>query len=183
MLESSRRPADFLWLLFVACTVLIILSPLSPAPFLSSPLSFSLVYLWSRLNPNVRLSLFGVVQVPSTPRRRPADRPDHRAIPALRAGDLLVGAQFVFLSRRRRRAGDSDRALRASICTGRRRPRRFTSSTTSGTRSARAAAATGSRRPKCCAFAVPQPRRRRRHQIVGAIERAARPQAPVVAEQ
>jgi len=72
MLESSRRPADFLWLLFVACTVLIILSPLSPAPFLSSPLSFSLVYLWSRLNPNVRLSLFGVVQVPSTPRRRPA---------------------------------------------------------------------------------------------------------------
>ncbi|CAD6575304.1 MAG: hypothetical protein CYPHOPRED_005678 [Cyphobasidiales sp. Tagirdzhanova-0007] len=39
------------------------LSPLSPAPFLSSPLSFTLVYLWSRLNPSVRLSLFGVVTI------------------------------------------------------------------------------------------------------------------------
>lgn len=73
-----------------------ILSPLSPSPFLSSPLSFTvsprpcfpavryrlsdplelvadptspspaltqLVYLWSRLNPLVRLSLFGIITI------------------------------------------------------------------------------------------------------------------------
>ncbi|KAI9611936.1 hypothetical protein H4Q26_008022 [Puccinia striiformis f. sp. tritici PST-130] len=40
-----------------------LLSPLSPAPFLSAPLSFTLVYLWARLNSNVRLSLFGVITI------------------------------------------------------------------------------------------------------------------------
>ncbi|KAI5481266.1 hypothetical protein MNV49_004888 [Pseudohyphozyma bogoriensis] len=59
MLEESTfhgRRADYVWLL-------IILSPLSPSPFLSSPLSFTLVYLWSRLNPTVRLSLFGIITI------------------------------------------------------------------------------------------------------------------------
>jgi len=66
MLESNAfhgRKADYLWLLIVSATILLILSPLSPPPFLSSPLSFTLVYLWSRLNPNVRLSLFGILQI------------------------------------------------------------------------------------------------------------------------
>ncbi|GAA6040264.1 hypothetical protein JCM8097_009394 [Rhodosporidiobolus ruineniae] len=66
MLEESAfhgRRADYVWLLLVSCTLLLILSPLSPTPFLSSPLSFTLVYLWSRLNPLVRLSLFGIITI------------------------------------------------------------------------------------------------------------------------
>ncbi|SCV74735.1 BQ2448_7764 [Microbotryum intermedium] len=66
MLEESTfhgRRADYVWLLVVSCTLLLILSPLSPSPFLSSPLSFTLVYLWSRLNPAVRLSLFGIITI------------------------------------------------------------------------------------------------------------------------
>ncbi|KAL7006274.1 hypothetical protein EMMF5_004160 [Cystobasidiomycetes sp. EMM_F5] len=66
MLEENQfhgHKADYVWLLLVSCTLLLLLSPLSPAPFLSSPLSFTLVYLWSRLNPSVRLSLFGVVTI------------------------------------------------------------------------------------------------------------------------
>ena len=61
--QFSGRKADYVWLLIVSSTLLLLLSPLSPAPFLSSPLSFTLVYLWSRLNPSVRLSLFGVVTI------------------------------------------------------------------------------------------------------------------------
>lgn len=66
MLEQSTfhgRRADYVWLLVVSCSMLLILSPLSPSPFLSSPLSFTLVYLWSRLNPLVRLSLFGIITI------------------------------------------------------------------------------------------------------------------------
>lgn len=66
MLEESafqNRRADYVWLLMVSSVLLLILSPLSPSPFLSSPLSFTLVYLWSRLNPNVRLSLFGIITI------------------------------------------------------------------------------------------------------------------------
>ncbi|GAA5869412.1 hypothetical protein JCM1840_005463 [Sporobolomyces johnsonii] len=66
MLEESSfhgRRADYVWLLLVSCALLLILSPLSPSPFLSSPLSFTLVYLWSRLNPSVRLSLFGILTI------------------------------------------------------------------------------------------------------------------------
>ena len=142
MLESSRRPADFLWLLFVACTVLIILSPLSPAPFLSSPLSFSLVYLWSRLNPNVRLSLFGVVQItaPYLPYALATFSWALNSSFSAVVGDVLGIATGHFV--RSRVESWSDRA-------------RSISSTTSGTRSVPAAVATGSRRPKCCALACP----------------------------
>ncbi|KAL8280485.1 hypothetical protein RQP46_007133 [Phenoliferia psychrophenolica] len=66
MLEESTfhgRRGDYVWLLMVSCTLLLILSPLSPSPFLASPLSFTLVYLWSRLNPAVRLSLFGIITI------------------------------------------------------------------------------------------------------------------------
>ncbi|GAA5875171.1 hypothetical protein JCM16303_005033 [Sporobolomyces ruberrimus] len=66
MLEEtsfSNKRAEYVWLLIVSCTFLLILSPLSPSPFLSSPLSFTLVYLWSRLNPSVRLSLFGLLTI------------------------------------------------------------------------------------------------------------------------
>lgn len=37
-----------------------ILSPITSMPFLGSPLSFSLVYIWARRNPAVRLSFLGL---------------------------------------------------------------------------------------------------------------------------
>lgn len=37
-----------------------ILSPIASMPFLGSPLSFSLVYIWARRNPSVRLSFLGL---------------------------------------------------------------------------------------------------------------------------
>jgi len=66
LLENNSfhgKKADYIWLLFVCCAVLIFISPLASSPFLSSPLSFSLVYIWSRLNPHVRLSLFGLIVI------------------------------------------------------------------------------------------------------------------------
>lgn len=44
MLEETTfrgRRADFIWFLIVSCGLLLILSPLSPTPFLSSSLSFT----------------------------------------------------------------------------------------------------------------------------------------------
>ncbi|GAA6009752.1 hypothetical protein JCM11491_001086 [Sporobolomyces phaffii] len=66
MLEETSfrdKRAEYVWLLVVSCAFLLVLSPLSPSPFLSSPLSFTLVYLWSRLNPSIRLSLFGLITI------------------------------------------------------------------------------------------------------------------------
>jgi len=63
MLEESHyqgRTADFAWLLLYSAVTLIALSPLTGMPFLGSPLSFSLVYIWARRNPAVRLSFLGL---------------------------------------------------------------------------------------------------------------------------
>lgn len=63
MLEESHyqgRTADFAWLLLYSAVTLITLSPLTGMPFLGSPLSFSLVYIWARRNPGVRLSFLGL---------------------------------------------------------------------------------------------------------------------------
>jgi len=60
--ESSfrNRTAEFAWLLFYSSVSLLLLSPLMSMPFLGSPLSYSLVYLWARRNPGVRLSFLGL---------------------------------------------------------------------------------------------------------------------------
>ncbi|PWN96143.1 Der1-like protein [Tilletiopsis washingtonensis] len=66
MLEESHfagRRADFVWLLLVASAALLALAPLATLPFLGSPLAFVLVYVWSRWNRHVRLSLFGVLVI------------------------------------------------------------------------------------------------------------------------
>lgn len=66
MLEENYyagHRADFVWLLIVASTALVILSPLATLPFLGSPLGFVLVYLWSRRNRHIRLNLFGVLVI------------------------------------------------------------------------------------------------------------------------
>jgi Derlin-2/3 len=63
MLEETHfrnRTKSFIGLLIYAMTVLLILSPLTGIPFLGSPLSFTLVYIYSRLNPDVRMSFLGL---------------------------------------------------------------------------------------------------------------------------
>lgn len=59
--ESSGRPAQFSWLLLYAMACLIMLSPLVSMPFLGHPLSSTLVYIWSRRNPDTRLSFLGLL--------------------------------------------------------------------------------------------------------------------------
>ncbi|KAL5501469.1 hypothetical protein ACEPAF_9783 [Sanghuangporus sanghuang] len=66
MLEESsfaHRQADYFWLLLQSAAMLLLLSPLVNMPFLSSPLAFVPIYIWSRRHPTVRISLFGVVTV------------------------------------------------------------------------------------------------------------------------
>lgn len=63
LLEESagRSPAHFSWLLMYAMASLIALSPLVSMPFLGHPLSSTLVYIWSRRNPETRLSFLGLL--------------------------------------------------------------------------------------------------------------------------
>lgn len=66
MLEENHyagHRADFVYLLLFSSVVLVVLSPLVTLPFLGSPLGFVLVYLWSRRNRHIRLSLFGVLVI------------------------------------------------------------------------------------------------------------------------
>ncbi|CDR99668.1 hypothetical protein [Sporisorium scitamineum] len=59
----SGGRAGYVVLLAFAATCLLILSPLTAQPFLGSPLAFVLVYIWSRRNRHVRLSLFGLLVI------------------------------------------------------------------------------------------------------------------------
>lgn len=59
--SSGRSPAHFAWLLLYAMILLLIISPFLSLPFLGAALSSSLVYIWSRRNPETRLSFLGVL--------------------------------------------------------------------------------------------------------------------------
>jgi len=59
--SSGRSPAHFSWLLLYSTTCLIALSPLVSMPFLGQPLSSTFVYIWSRRNPDTRLSFLGLL--------------------------------------------------------------------------------------------------------------------------
>ena len=59
--SSGHSPAQFSWLLLYAVSILLCLSPLLSIPFLGSALSSSLVYIWSRRNPETRLSFLGLL--------------------------------------------------------------------------------------------------------------------------
>jgi Derlin-2/3 len=59
--SSGRSPAHFSWLLVYAMVCLIAMSPLVSMPFLGPPLSSTLVYIWSRRNPDTRLSFLGLM--------------------------------------------------------------------------------------------------------------------------
>ncbi|CAO3578878.1 unnamed protein product [Absidia cylindrospora] len=58
------KPADYVWLLTFAASTLILSSlilPFAYMPFLGSPLAFTMVYIWARRNPYVRLNFLGLV--------------------------------------------------------------------------------------------------------------------------
>ncbi|CAL1713168.1 unnamed protein product [Somion occarium] len=63
--ESSfaNRKADYFWLLFQSGILLLAVSPLVNLPFLSSPLAFVPIYLWSRRHPSTPISLFGLITI------------------------------------------------------------------------------------------------------------------------
>ncbi|CEI89232.1 Der1-like protein [Rhizopus microsporus var. microsporus] len=59
-----HKPADYAWLiLFSASTLLLcsIILPYAYIPFLGSSLAFTMVYIWSRRNPYIRLNFLGLV--------------------------------------------------------------------------------------------------------------------------
>ncbi|KAG5459544.1 MAG: Derlin [Olpidium bornovanus] len=63
MLEESSfagRTADFVWLIVVSASLLLGLAYITPLPFLGAPLAFTLVYIWSRRTPQVRLNFLGL---------------------------------------------------------------------------------------------------------------------------
>lgn len=59
--ESAPSVAHFAWLLFYAATTLLTFAPLSSQAFLGTTLSSTLVYIWSRRNPDTRLSFLGLI--------------------------------------------------------------------------------------------------------------------------
>ncbi|KAF9556754.1 Der1-like protein [Agrocybe pediades] len=63
--ESSfaNKKADYFWLLLLSSIMLLGLSPLFNLPFLSSPLAFVPIYLWSRRHPSQLISLFGMITI------------------------------------------------------------------------------------------------------------------------
>jgi len=66
MLEESSFPnkkAEYLWLLLQSSVMLLAISPLVNLPFLSSPLAFVPIYVWSRRHPSTHISLFGIVTI------------------------------------------------------------------------------------------------------------------------
>lgn len=66
MLEEStfaNARADYLWLLTQSSVLLLAVSPLFTLPFLSAPLAFVPIYLWSRQHPATQISLFGLVTI------------------------------------------------------------------------------------------------------------------------
>ena len=59
--ESALSAAHFAYLLFYATTTLLCIAPLFNQAFLGTTLSSTLVYIWSRRNPDTRLSFLGVL--------------------------------------------------------------------------------------------------------------------------
>jgi hypothetical protein len=59
--SSGRSPAHFSWLLTFASTLLLCMAPILSMAFLGSALSSTLIYIWSRKNPDTLLSFLGLV--------------------------------------------------------------------------------------------------------------------------
>ena len=62
LLETqSPSTAHFSWLMLLICSALLLVSTYLNVPFLGHPLSSTLTYIWSRRNPDVRLSFLGLL--------------------------------------------------------------------------------------------------------------------------
>lgn len=62
LLEESSSPAQFSWMLLYAMSCLIAITPLvGHSSFLGQTLSSTLVYIWSRRNPDTRMSFLGLL--------------------------------------------------------------------------------------------------------------------------
>ncbi|KAF1938261.1 derlin-1.1 [Clathrospora elynae] len=59
--SSGRSPAHFSWLLVFASTLLLCIAPMFSMAFLGSALSSTLIYIWSRKNPDTLLSFLGLL--------------------------------------------------------------------------------------------------------------------------
>jgi hypothetical protein len=59
--SSGRSTAHFAWLLTFASTLLLCIAPMFSMPFLGSALSSTLIYIWSRKNPDTMLSFLGLL--------------------------------------------------------------------------------------------------------------------------
>jgi len=59
--ESAASVAHFSWLMAYAVLSLLAIAPISNQAFLGTTLSSTLVYIWSRRNPDVRLSFLGLL--------------------------------------------------------------------------------------------------------------------------
>ncbi|EPB88351.1 hypothetical protein HMPREF1544_04817 [Mucor circinelloides 1006PhL] len=56
-----NKPADYVWLMVFSASVLLIIVPFASLPFMGSALSFTMVYIWARRNPYVRLNFLGLL--------------------------------------------------------------------------------------------------------------------------
>ncbi|QIW99161.1 hypothetical protein AMS68_004679 [Peltaster fructicola] len=59
--ESAVTTAHFSWLMMCAASTILVVAPFFSQAFLGASLSSTLTYIWSRRNPDVRLSFFGVL--------------------------------------------------------------------------------------------------------------------------
>jgi Derlin-2/3 len=59
--ESAASVAHFTWLLAYTALSLLFIAPIFSQAFLGTTLSSTLVYIWSRRNPDTRLSFLGVM--------------------------------------------------------------------------------------------------------------------------
>lgn len=59
--ESAASVAHFSWLLAYTCATLLTIAPVFSQAFLGTTLSSTLVYIWSRRNPDTRLSFLGLL--------------------------------------------------------------------------------------------------------------------------
>lgn len=63
MLEEGSfhgKTADFCWMLFLFAISLLGIGPILDMPFLSSALTFTIVYVWARRHPDVQMSFLGM---------------------------------------------------------------------------------------------------------------------------
>jgi len=59
--EAAASPANFSWMMAYATTTLLCLAPFFHQAFLGTTLSSTLVYIWSRRNPDTVLSFLGLI--------------------------------------------------------------------------------------------------------------------------